>query len=201
MMANISQFAAISAGDAVLASVVSGNFTKIEAAVNSNALNGDNYGQSSILSQHISTSAVFSQHLGNSAVFSQHLNTGAVLEANMNYASSDGGAQVVRIGDVASNMPANGVALARITQTHHVNSVSTAVMTFNFSGAVDGDPGFTAAPIPAGNPVFIAATTFSAPSTGFWITNIDSVSAVFSGVFPATQDESVTVHVGFMGDV
>ncbi len=221
-MANISAYDAISSGDAVLASVVSGNFTKIAAAVNSNALNSQNYGQSSILSQHISTEAIQSQHISNSAVVSQHIannavqsqhisnsvvqsnhiEVGAIRQNHMIYASNDSGVRIVQIGDVASNMPAGGVRFARISVTVTQSDTVKVTVTYVYSNvAVDGDPAFTNDPIIAGNPIFQFGATSDEGPYRHAISAINSVSAVIVHEFSGSQAATGTVNFGVLGPV
>ena len=198
-MANIASFDAIKSGDAVLASVVSNNFTKIAAAVNSNALDSNNYGISSILSQHISTGQIVSQHILAGGVGSANLGQKAVVHDKMNFASSDGGVRVLQIGDAASNMPANGVIAGRYSQTLAITHTDgTAEQTFAFTNAIDGSPGFTGTP-QVGNPAFLVpAATDSAP-VAYNLTALNSNSAVFQYVFSATQNITVTTNLIAVG--
>ena len=201
-MSNILKYDNISDGDAVLASPVSNNFTRIAAAVNSSALNSDNYGQSSILSQHISTGAILSQHLGNNAVLSQHISAAAIRQTEMNYISSDSGARVVQIGEVASKMPAGGVMYARLIEVISQSDTKTVAFTHVFSKAEEGDPNFTANPILAGTPLMqYANSTDQGPSAAV-ISALNSNSVVMIYSWSATQDNAAfLVHVGVIGPV
>ncbi len=221
-MANISAYGAISSGNAVLASVVSDNFTKIAAAVNSNALNSQNYGQSAILSQHISTAAIQSQHISNSAVVSahignnaiqsqhisnsvvqsNHIEVGAIRQNHMIYKSSDSGVRIVQIGDVASNMPAGGVRFSRITAAISQSDTVKVPVTYVYSNvAVDGDPGFTADPILAGNPIFQFGATSDEGPYRHAISAIDSISVVIVHEFSGSQVATGTVNFGVLGPI
>lgn len=196
-MANIASFDAINAGDAVLASVVSNNFAKIAAAVNSNALDSNNYGISSILSQHISTGQIVSQHIFDGAVGSANLEEEAVVHAKVNFASSDGGVRILQIGDAASNMPANGVIAGRYSQTLAIAG-STAAETFVFINALDGDPGFTGPP-QVGNPMFIVLSATDSSPVAYNLSAINSLQAEFQYVFSAAQTITVTTNLIAVG--
>lgn len=192
-MANISAISAINTGDAVLASVVSNNFSQVLVAVNSSALNSQNYGISSIRSSNLSTDAVLSQHISNSQVVSQKISDNAVVHAKIDFASSDNGARILQIGAASSDMPLNGVIGARITQTLAI-AASTATQRIQWSDAIDGNPGFTGNP-QVGTPQFVvAASTDSAP-VAIQMTALDSVSADFRYVFSAGLTHTATVHV------
>ena len=128
-MANISDIVNINSGDAVLASVVSGNFSEILVAVNSNALDSDNYGQSSVLSQHISTNAILSQHISNSQIVSGKISDNAVVHDKLNFASASDGVRVLQIGAASSDLPANGVAACRLSNTQSLDSTSQLTVT------------------------------------------------------------------------
>jgi hypothetical protein len=196
-MANIAAYNAISSGDDVLASVVSDNFDKISAAINSNALDSDNYGLSSILSQHISTGAILSQHFSNSAIVSQKIATSAVVNTHMNYASASGGVRAVQ---VPSAPPALGVIAARVSQTMTLTaSASATTAAIQFSDCPDGSPAFTATPqvgIPA-----IIATGSDVQTPHIQLTGLDSDGAQFLFVWSATTNVNLayTLHVGAMG--
>ncbi len=193
-MVQISGMSAINSGDAVLASVISNNFSQILVAVNSSALDSDNYGLSAIQSAHISTNAILSQHISNSQIVSAKISNNAVVHDKVNFASSDNGVRVLQIGAASSDMPAGGVIAARLTQTISMNSVSTATARFNWSDALDGDPGFTADPQVA-NPAYkVSVSSHSAP-VAIQMTAVDSVSADFRFVYSATLIHTATVHV------
>lgn len=195
-MANIGAYNGISSGDAPLATVVSGNFDKISAAINNNAINSDNYGVSSILSQHISTNAILSQHISNNAIVAAKITDNAIVHSKIQFGSANNGARVLQVGAASSDMPANGVIFARMSQTMSLDSVSTGVQTFVFSDAtpLDGAAGFTADP-QLGQPMFqVAASTDSAP-VACNLTALNSASAVFSYVWSVTQDITLTANV------
>jgi len=107
-MANITGYVGINDGDAVLATVVSNNFDKIVEALNSNALNSENYGISAVKSQNIDSNAILSQHISNSQIASQHISSNAVRHANVEFATASDGLRVVQVGNSASNLPVNG---------------------------------------------------------------------------------------------
>lgn len=201
-MSNILKYDNISSGDDVLASPVSNNFTRIAAAVNSSALNSDNYGQSSILSQHISTGAILSQHLGNNAVLSQHISASAVRQDEMNYASSDSGARVVQIGEVASKLPSGGVMFARMLEVISQSDTNTVPFTHVFSKAQDGNPNFTNTPIMAGTPIMQYANSTDIGPVAVIISAINSASAVMIYSWSVTQDNTgFLVHFGVIGPI
>ncbi len=199
-MANISAIQNINSGDAVLASVVSNNFSQVLVAVNSNALNSDNYGQSSILSQHVSTGAILSQHISNSQVNEAKISDSAVVHAKMNFASTDSGVRVVQIGDEASDMPAGGVIGGRLTQTLVLSTDANYSVTHTFADCADGDPAFTAAPVLCGVPIWQFGATSDFGPRRTMISAIDANSVVMIYGFTATQDGvSATVHLGVEG--
>lgn len=197
-MANIANFDGIASGDAPLASVVSNNFTKIAAAINSNALNSDNYGISSIKSQHISTAQILSQHLANEAVVADNLSAGAVVHAKVNFASSDDGVRALQIGSVSSDMPVHGVIAGRYTQTVAIASTAvTLAQTIAWTDAIDGNPGFTGNP-QFGNPMFqVSATDLSAP-VAYNVTSLNSVNAIFAYAFSASAGTAHTATVNLV---
>jgi hypothetical protein len=219
-MGNIDAYNAISSGDAVLATVVSGNFSKIEAAINSNALNSENYGQSSILSDHISTNQILSQHLADGAVVSAKISDNAVVSAkisdsavvkgkiganaitqgHMLFNTTDDGVRAVQIGAAASDLPAGGVHNARLTKEVE-QSASIMSVTFNFSDAIDGNPAFTAIPIVCGNPVAVVSASTVIPPEKYQLINTASESMEIMMRWAASADATMTFHVAVQGPV
>jgi len=201
-MANIISISAINSDDAVLAEPVSNNFSRILDAINSNALDGNNYGESTIKSQHISTNAILSVHLTDGAVVSQKLATEAVIQAHLNFASTDAGVQLVRIGAAASNMPAAGVEMARITGTVSLTDTTVAV-TFSapWANAIEGDPAFTAPPEPMGAPGWVVSNTTASSPLMVWVTAITDSGFTASAEWSVSHGASaqLTYHMGVMG--
>ena len=191
-MANIESFNVINAGDFVFASVVSENFTRIAAAINSNNLNSENYGVSSVRSQNIQTAAIGVGHIQQNAVVAFHISAGAVLHEKVQFASNADGVRILQIGAASSDMPANGVIGGRYTNTLAV-AASTASHNIAFSDALDGAPGFT------GDPQFgvvgfqVAAASDEAPFSNVF-TALDSVSVDISYQWTAGVTQTMTVH-------
>ena len=195
-MANISNIQNIVSGDAVLASVVSNNFSQIVVAVNSNALNSQNYGVSSIKSQNIGTGAILSQHIGQLQVGSAKIADGGVVHSKLNFKSSDGGVRLIQVGAAASNMPANGVEFVRVSKTYNL-SANPVTVILEFSNGMEGAAGFTASPTVLGEPLW-RLTGGGGP---IWtiMSAIDSVSCHFRASFAATQAITATVYLGAIG--
>jgi hypothetical protein len=167
-MANINKMSQIKSGDAVLQEVFSNNFSRIEIAINSNAVDGNNYSDSSIESGKIATGNILSQHLSNSGLASADISAGAVVNAKVNYATASNGILAMRVD---SQLP----AIARITGTAALTTTS-AQITVNWSSAIDGDPVFVAAP-EIGTPLFSFSDSASNGLERVRITAIDSDSA------------------------
>ncbi len=202
-MPNIVYPNAIVAGDAVLASVVSNNFTAITAVVNNSNLNSVNYGVSSVQSSNITTGAIQSQHISASQVVSAKISNSQIVHAKMNFISSDGGVRVVQIGATASDLPVNGLQLARMSGTLNLVSNSESVAaTHVFSDALDGDPAFTAPPTMAGDPS-IQGASILAGQEGASINTLNSLSVLLTYDWSASRsaDAIFTYHFAVMGPV
>ncbi len=200
-MANIQNFNVISSGDSVLATVVSKNFSYIEQVLNSNGLDSDNYGVSTVLSQHVRTNAILSQHISDNAVVAAKITAGAIIHSKLNLSSVSDGVRVLQVGAAASDMPAGGVMHARMTQTF-ATGASTGTQGFTFSDAIDGDPVFTADPQP-GYPMFeVGASTDSGP-IAMNLTGLNSLTAGFSYVWSAADAAAptATVHLVVAGPI
>ena len=197
-MATISDMSAINADDNVNADVVSNNFSQIEVAINSNALDSTNYGLSAILASHIATKAILSQHLSDSAVAANKINTLAIVHGKVNYASSDNGVRVLQVGSISSNMPANGVFGARVSETIAITT-DDQPFTHHFSKSPEGDPGFTATPIINGTPLVQFSNSTDIAPTSVIISAMDSKSCKALYNFSATQNATATVHFGVWG--
>jgi hypothetical protein len=195
-MSNIAQYDVVSSGDAVLASVISGDFTKISAAINNNNVNSQNYSQSSILSQHINTSQVQSQHLTDGAVVSQKIADSAVVHAKVEFRTASNGVRVAQIGSVPEG--ASGVQIARLTkevsQTASIMSV-----TFDFSAALDGNPEFTAMPNVCGNPIGIVSDSSIDVPAKYMLVNTATSSMEIIMLWDAASTATMTFHVGVQG--
>lgn len=196
-MPNIVYGNMIVAGDAVLASVVSDNLTAITAVVNASNLDSVNYGVSSVQSSNITTNAILSQHISNSQVVSAKISNSQIVQAKMNYQSSDAGARVLQIGDVASNLPANGLQMIRMSGTlTMVSNTANVKATHVFTDALDGDPAFTATPVLAGEPVVQGSTDFVGPD-GVFVNTLNSLSAIVTYNFSASQGQAETFTYNF----
>lgn len=157
-MSNIATFTPIVAGETCRAATVQSNFDKIASAINSNALNSDNYGLSAVVSANISNSAIESQHFANSQIGYDKISETQVINHNMmNFNSSDGGVMVMQLGGTDSTgYPASGVRIARLTKAISITDeyATWAPISFgiSFSDAVDGNPQFTTTPVFLGVP-------------------------------------------------
>lgn len=225
-MANISGYMPIANGTAdsnrVYASVVSNNFAQIESAINSNALNSQNYSSSGLYGSHIQSSQVQSLHFGNGAVYSSHLPTSVIVESHMNYKSSDNGVRVARVGGVASNMPAYGVQAARylVAATYASDAALQAAssdavrheVSVAFTNAFADSPAFTAAPYFLGEPIVsfgtaaqadtaIFGTNYAGPSKAL-VKGLASDSCKIEFVYEVSNTETYecAVYFALLGD-
>jgi hypothetical protein len=186
-MANVPSLNAISSGTPAVASAVSDNFDKISQAINSGALNSENYGADSILSQHIANDAVVAAKVRASQMRHNHLD----------FVISNGGVRVPQIGNSDNNLPANGVVIGRYTATLFVGSGAVSASRYvSWGNAIDGDPGFTETPVMCGAPVIYATHASAQVPTGVMINTIDSEVVGFKFVWSASQgaDYTATVH-------
>jgi hypothetical protein len=164
MMVSVSM-TGIDAGVLCQASIVENNFATIENALSSN-LDSNNYANSSVYSHNIKASEIKSQHVSTSQVLSAHLSSQAILEANVDYASG-GGVRVIRIGAAASNMPDNGVGIARLTASRTIGSRAASTNAYFFQAlwfnadAIDGEPQFIGTPTLGEPGVYIDTATYS----------------------------------------
>ena len=195
-------------------SLSGGNFNRLSKAIYPRRLNSDNYQEawsadSTLLSVESANFGFLSDHFSqggiNTAVVSQSqinstiLSNSQVGHAHMNFKASDNGVRVVQA-------PINNLQAARASFTVSIdytatNLIKTTSASIAFSNAIDGDPGFTAAPILEGRPMFVA--TISNPKGARYAiaTNIQSSGASFIFGFLAATSESYTVHVGLAGKV
>jgi hypothetical protein len=167
-MALINKMSQIKSGDAVLQEVFSNNFSRIEIAVNSSAIDGNNYSDSSIQSGKIATGNILSQHLSNSGLASADISTAAVVNAKVNYASASNGIQALRVD---SQYP----FMARVTGTLNATT-SSANLTVQWSSAIDGDPGFSESPIVATPGILLSDSALTAALDRVQFFNIASDS-------------------------
>lgn len=198
-MPNIVYGNAIVAGDAVLATVVSNNFTAITAVVNASGLDSVNYGVSSVQSSNITTNAIQSQHISASQVVSAKISNSQIVHNKMNFQSTDGGVRVVQIG---SSPPASGLHLARMSGSLTLISNSASVTAAHlFSDALDGNPAFTTTPTLFGQPA-IGGNTDVVGHTAVMLNQINSASVLFTYHFSASigTDEVFTYNFGVVGD-
>jgi hypothetical protein len=201
-MANITGYVGINVGDAVLATVVSNNFDKIKAAINSNALNSENYGRSAVKSQNIDANAVLSQHISNSQILSQHLSNNAVVHDKLNFASASDGARILQIGAGAASMPAGGVAMCAVTQAATMASNATSLaLTHEYTDGIWGDPGYTGPPTIGGAPIFQQLPAAVPGPMEQRMSEIDSASCVMIYHYSASAGSvvSITAHARFDG--
>lgn len=197
-MPNIVYPNSIVAGDAVLATVVSNNLTAITAVVNASNLDSVNYGVSSVQSSNITTNAILSQHISNSQVVSAKISNSQIVHAKMNYQSTDSGARIIQVGEAASDLPANGVIMARITGTASITSgVAILSFTHQFSDALDGGNPFTDTPVMLGAPAYQG--TAAGPRVAA-VTNMNSASAAIEWLWSGNPGEhTFTWHMALMG--
>jgi len=134
-MSDVAALTQVSAGDQLIATVVSANLDAIVLALNSGALDSANYGAQSILSQHIK--------VGN--INSTHMAANAVRQAAMMYNRASGGVQVLRIGS-GSVVGGYGRALGEYSHTAQVSAVGTDTITGSWANALHGNPNFLTTP-------------------------------------------------------
>lgn len=184
-------------GDAVLATVVSDNLTAITAVVNASNLDSVNYGVSSVQSSNITTNAILSQHISASQVVSAKISNSQIVHAKMNFISSDAGVRVVQIGATASDLPVNGLQLARMSGTLNLISNSISVSAAHvFSDALDGNPAFTTTPTMAGDPS-IQGASILAGQEGVSINTLNSLSALLTYDWSASRSADAVFTYNF----
>jgi len=187
---------------------MSNNYTHIADVINSGGLDSDNYGASAIESTHIAVSQIISSHLANNCVVSQKFTDGAIVAKHVNYASSDGGVQVLRVG--SASQPTNGCEMVRVTKSFGVTNSGGLQpqkdFTFSWSEAVDGNPSFTATPVIMGMPMIEMPTSNPVRWARNWanyISSIDSDGMTFTvksgNPWVVVFTETVTMHVVAMG--
>jgi hypothetical protein len=221
-MANISGYIEIANGTAssnrCYASVVSNNFSQIAVAVNSNALNSENYSRSALYGSHVADSQIQSYHLAQNQIPAHMISVGAIVESHMNYASSASGVRVLRVGGVASKMPASGAQIARYVIPHTYTSYDSNVMaaatdpvrnqiTVVFSEAYGGIPAFSSAPYFLAEPVVSFTTNvtsdtalFNADNCGVCqvlIKNLGAVSCEMEFVYRLSNTNTHAANVVF----
>lgn len=200
-MGNIRHLSAVRSGDSPLADVMSNNFNQAVIAINSNALDSNNYGLSNIASNHIANVAIRNAHLVQSAIGSQHIADNAVINADVKYEQENAGVKILRIGDVASNMPANGVGMVRISHTFSQDSFNSYVATISWNEAQDGFNSFTATPLIAGEPVFNITDSSDYGAYHCNLIGLDSVSCQIMMSWTQTEDRVVTCYIQAVGAV
>lgn len=200
-MAEVTVLSGIVASDAVIAEPVTFNFSAIQTALNSNALNSLNYKSSGVASNNIITNAILSQHVTVSDIPQAKIAAGAVLHSNLNFANSNA-CSMLRIGAASSNMPVNGVRVANITFTA-VGNTDGDWFSFSapWSSAVYGDPSFTSTPNVIGFPGCIV--TSGTDSYGLDVIRIQSCNSTGITCFCVMTDidETVTVNINAVGPV
>ncbi len=170
-----------------------GNFNAVTDQVNNSNLNSVNYGVSGFQSSNIAHNAIQSQHISNNAVMSAAFGNGAVVNNHMVYdISNSGGVRILRCGKA-------GVKICRMAQTFplSVSDSGSATVAFVWSDGINGDPGFTATPIPMAKPI-PKGPSAQVPRQWWKINSINSVSAVFEFYWPAmgvTQTETYYMNV------
>lgn len=209
-MSNVSSMSPIVDGTATsnlcLASVVSANFSKFIPAINSNALNSQNYGISQVRSEHILTSEFKSTHLSNSQVYSVHFSNVTFRESHVNYASSATGARFLRIGPTNASVPASGIVIQHYstatTMTTGTNVTISWPITLTKPGGTEY--AFGGVPWPVGTPygqVSETTTRFGAGFRGHDIINLGSqfCTVVFTHALSQVSAVNLTLHAQFMG--
>jgi len=192
---NIRNMSAISSGDAVLAAPMTNNFSQVVLALNSSAMNSDNYGQSSIKSQNVQSNAILAQHLSAHGFPVQKFSSACLVHDNFNFNRTDKGVQLAIAGMVASLMPANGVRLGVYTWTQAQIATGEFSITVNWSNAIHGNPSFTTTPYFVGQPVFQAHSTSGTGPKGIGYINPKSNSCILACY---AQASSQTYTVTFM---
>ena len=134
---------------------------KLADAINL-ALNSDNYSDNGFRSQHIRPGQINSVHVSASQINNAKISTVQIQNIHMNYRSVDNGVRVVQVGP---SPPDDGLNYARVTQSFVTGGATgTQTVSVAFSNAIDGDPGFSAAPILACRPgVQVNASTQVGP--------------------------------------
>jgi hypothetical protein len=198
-MSNMS-LTAINVNDSCFASVASDNFTEVLDVINGK-LDSDNYGVSTVKSRHVSSNAIHSEHISDSNVVSEKIATAAIRQTHMDFVGADG----VRVLQYGTNMPANGIIAARLSQTLAVASAAgtaTASINIKWSDAIDGNPEFTTDPV-LNNPVLMmpsgAASLWAATNgdpTGAQLVAMNSASADYKFYYEyAHEAHTATVYV------
>lgn len=157
-----------------------GNFNAVTDQVNGN-LNSINYSVSGFQSSNIAKNAILSQHISNNAVLSAKIGDAAVVNTHMNYLSSDNGARVVQAGKA-------GLNVCRVSKTFAIAAADSGSsnITFIWTNAIDGNPGFTATPVPLSVPI-AQGPSIGTPYRWWKITSINSVSAVMEFHWPSAS--------------
>jgi hypothetical protein len=143
-MSNVPSLIAILSNQDIIASELSSNFDVITQAMNSNALNSDNYGLASINSS----------HLADDCVITGKIKDAQVSEAKLLHTQASSGVKVLRLGP--NSMGGEGHRQALVINSFSITGngqVST--ITGLWGAAQDGDPAFQAQPRPSGVEVII----------------------------------------------
>jgi len=146
-MSNVPALIPILSNQDIIASEVSSNFDVIVAAINSQAVNSDNYGVGSILATHLASGCVITAKILDAQV----------TEAKLLHTQASSGVKALRLGPDSGG--GEGVRQAVVT---HSFSVTANSQTITFGGtwgnAQRGDPAFQATPEPTGVAIVLGGT-------------------------------------------
>lgn len=200
-MGNIRNLSAISSSDAVFASPMTNNFSQAVVAINSSALNSDNYAQTSIKSQHVQPNAILSQHISAGAVPIAKFSSNCIVHDNFGYIRANSGVDFIHMGNAASNMPANGMRLGHYSFTAENTSNVSVLFTVTWSDALHGNPAFTTTPYFLGQPTFQVHSTSGTAPVACYAHNIGSASVGMGAILLVTTPQSFTVFMDVAGPV
>jgi hypothetical protein len=122
-----------------------------------------------------------------------------IVHAKMNFQSSDSGVRVIQIGDVASNLPSNGVMAIRISEALNI-AANKLTATHYFSDAIDGNPAFTTTPVLCAEPIVQVAASSDIGPDNVRILGLNSVSALLGYEYSAAVTQTFTAMFGVIGD-
>jgi hypothetical protein len=172
------------------------NFSQVMLAINSSALNSENYGQSSIKSQNVQANAVLAQHLSAAGFPNAKFSSRVLVADNFNYRSAAGGVDFIRIGLVASKMPANGVRLGVYSFTMPNTATNSAYVSTRvyWSNAIHGNPSFSTTPIAFGVPAFVVHSTSGSSPLGVHVYSMGSQSCIIMARLTDATPQTFTVN-------
>lgn len=197
-----------------------GNFDKLIAAVNSHALNSDNYGTgaSGFARSHISGEQIGSALINDDAVVKGKFWSGAVREIHMNYTASDNGVRCIMVGRGSSattpSLPQNGVRMGVFSKAVtfvHSNTTSgganstnhysvSAHIDFN-SDTAYGSAAFTATPVLAAKPLISHGHSNIWGPRGICVSNLNSAGCdvMWGGYAQILLTHSATIFIQAIG--